>query len=105
MRLFTSILGWTTDSFADKIPRLVNGRNGFIKTLPEIKKHDLGIMVHSRRISQIPWEGVIVKKIIILLVVAATLFFVAGCGPGQPFEIEGKHIPQYGETTRLLAAR
>jgi len=105
MGLFTSILGWTTDYCADKIPRLVNGRNEFIKILPEIKKHDLGITVHSRRIGQIYWEGVIVKKIIILLVVAATLFFVAGCGPGQPFEIEGKHTPQYEAQTRLLAAR
>ena len=34
------------------------------------------------------------KITVILLVIAAIMFFVAGCGPGQPFEIEGMHTPQ-----------
>lgn len=31
--------------------------------------------------------------IILLIFVAAILFFVTGCGPGQPFEIEGLCAP------------
>jgi len=65
----------------------------------------MGITVYSRRINQIPWEGDIVKTAIILLVVASILFLVAGCGPGQPFEIEGTHTPQPEATTQLFAAR
>jgi len=34
------------------------------------------------------------KTVIMIFVVAFILFFVAGCGPGQPFEIEGRHAPQ-----------
>lgn len=65
----------------------------------------IGITVHSRRISQIPQEGDIVKTIIILFVVAAMLFFVVGCGPGEPFEIEGMHTPQSEPAAYVMAAR
>jgi hypothetical protein len=40
-----------------------------------------------RRITQKFLEGDIVKRAVILFVIAAIMFFVAGCGPGQPFEI------------------
>jgi len=45
-----------------------------------------------------------VKTIIILLVAAAILFFVAGCGPGQPFEIEGMHTPQSESAAHVVAS-
>ena len=35
----------------------------------------------------------VVGTTILLIFVAAILFFVAGCGPGQPFEIEGLFTP------------
>lgn len=35
----------------------------------------------------------VVRTTILLISVAAILFFVAGCGPGQPFEIEGLFTP------------
>ncbi|MHC4229107.1 MAG: hypothetical protein ACYSW0_16900 [Planctomycetota bacterium] len=40
-----------------------------------------------------------------LLVVAAVLFFVAGCGPGQPFEIEGLHAQDSTTPAQVAAAR
>jgi len=46
-----------------------------------------------------------VKTTVILLVIAATLFFVAGCGPGEPFEIEGMHIPQTEAASHVVAAK
>jgi len=46
-----------------------------------------------------------VKTTIILLVVAAILFLAAGCGPGQPFEIESKNTPQSTVSTHVLAAK
>ena len=45
------------------------------------------------------------KTTIILLVVAAILFLVAGCGPGQPFEIEGMHTPQSESPAHVVAAK
>ena len=45
------------------------------------------------------------KTTIILFVVAAILFLVAGCGPGQPFEIEGMHTPQSESPAYVVAAR
>ncbi len=45
------------------------------------------------------------KITIILVVVGAILFFVAGCGPGEPFEIEGMHTPQSASSTHVVAAR
>lgn len=45
------------------------------------------------------------KTTIILLVVVSILFFVAGCGPGQPFEIEGMHTPQSESSAHVVAAR
>ena len=45
------------------------------------------------------------KTTIILLVVAAILFLVAGCGPGQPFEIEGMHMPQSESPAHVVAAK
>jgi hypothetical protein len=50
-------------------------------------------------------EGDIVKITIILLVVSAILIFVTGCGPGQPFEIEGMHAPQSEQPAHVVAAR
>jgi hypothetical protein len=50
-------------------------------------------------------EGNIVKTTIMLIVVAVILFFVAGCGPGQPFEIESLHTPQSVAPTHVVAAR
>lgn len=44
------------------------------------------------------------KIIIILLVIAANIFFVAGCGPGQPFEIEGMYIHQSESPADIVAA-
>ncbi len=35
----------------------------------------------------------VVRTTIFLIFVAAILFFVTGCGPGQPFEIEGLFTP------------
>jgi len=43
------------------------------------------------------------KKMISLILVAVIIFFVAGCGPGQPFEIESQHTPQ-AETSVCIAA-
>ncbi|MBN2182044.1 MAG: hypothetical protein JW715_09020 [Sedimentisphaerales bacterium] len=34
------------------------------------------------------------KTVIMVLVIAFVVVFIAGCGPGQPFEIEGRHTPQ-----------
>lgn len=42
------------------------------------------------------------RMTITLLVVAAALFFVAGCGPGQPFEIEDLYT--HGSTTPAQVA-
>ena len=35
----------------------------------------------------------IAKMTLLLIIVAAILFFVTGCGPGQPFEIESLLTP------------
>jgi len=35
----------------------------------------------------------VVRTTILLIVVVAILFLVNGCGPGQPFEIEGLFTP------------
>lgn len=45
------------------------------------------------------------KTTIILFVIAAIMFFVAGCGPGEPFEIEGMHTPQSESPEHVVAAR
>jgi hypothetical protein len=45
-----------------------------------------------------------VRDFLYLVAVAAILFFVAGCGPGEPFEIEGRHTPQSAAPTQVLAA-
>jgi len=45
------------------------------------------------------------KKMITLIVLAAIIFFVAGCGPGQPFEIESLHTPHSVTATHVVAAR
>jgi hypothetical protein len=49
-------------------------------------------------------EGEIVKRTVILFVIAAIMFFVAGCGPGQPFEISGTHTPQSESPVHIVAA-
>jgi len=43
------------------------------------------------------------KAMITLIIIAVILFFVAGCGPGQPFEIESSTTAQGG--TMLADAR
>jgi hypothetical protein len=50
-------------------------------------------------------ERYIVKTTVLLAAVAAILFFVAGCGPGEPFEIEGLHTPQSAASAQVAAAR
>jgi predicted small lipoprotein YifL len=45
------------------------------------------------------------KTTIILFVIAAIIFLLAGCGPGQPFEIEGMHTPQSESSAHVVAAR
>ena len=50
-------------------------------------------------------EGDIVKITIILFVIAAIMFFVAGCGPGQPFEIEDMYTSQTDLPVHVVAAR
>ncbi|MEK7994989.1 MAG: hypothetical protein AAB403_14380 [Planctomycetota bacterium] len=50
-------------------------------------------------------EGNIVRTAIMLVVVSAILLFVAGCGPGEPFEIEGMHNSQSPASTQVAAAR
>jgi len=40
-----------------------------------------------------------------MLVMAAIVFLLAGCGPGQPFEIEGMHTPQSESAAYVVAAR
>jgi len=45
------------------------------------------------------------KTMIMLIVVAAILFVVSGCGPGEPFEIESLHTPQSAAATVASAAR
>ena len=45
------------------------------------------------------------RMTITLLVVAAVLFFVAGCGPGQPFEIEGLRAQDSTTPAQVAAAR
>ena len=45
-------------------------------------------------------EGDIVERTVISFVIAAIMFLVAGCGPGQPFEIEEAESPAH-----IVAAR
>jgi len=45
------------------------------------------------------------KSFVILVVVAAIICFVAGCGPGQPFEIEEHLSSQTGAQIQVSAAR
>ncbi len=40
--------------------------------------------------------------IALLIIVAAFVLFVQGCGPGQPFEIESRNAP--GPTSTVVAA-
>ena len=65
----------------------------------------IGITVHSRRISQMSLEGDIVERTVISFVIAAIMFFVAGCGPGQPFEIESMRTPQSESPAHIVVAR
>jgi len=44
------------------------------------------------------------KMTIALILITAILFFVAGCGRGQPFEIETTHAPQSTVTTQIASA-
>jgi len=47
----------------------------------------------------------IMKTTILLMVIAAILFLVAGCGPGQPFEIESLDTPQPTTAALVSTAR
>lgn len=49
-------------------------------------------------------QGNIVKTTVVLVAISAILLFVAGCGPGEPFEIEGLHTPQ-ATTTQVATAK
>ncbi len=44
------------------------------------------------------------KTTITLIVAAVILFFVTGCGPGHPFELESLHTPQHAAATHIVAA-
>lgn len=44
------------------------------------------------------------KTMITIILITAILFFVAGCGRGQPFEIETTHAPQSTVTTQVASA-
>jgi hypothetical protein len=46
-----------------------------------------------------------VKTTAILAFILAILLFVTGCGPGEPFEIEGLHIPQSAAPTQVAAVK
>jgi hypothetical protein len=50
-------------------------------------------------------EGDIVERTVISFVIAAIMFFVAGCGPGQPFEIEDTYTSQAESPAHIVAAR
>ncbi|MHC4542575.1 MAG: hypothetical protein ACYTEK_16100 [Planctomycetota bacterium] len=43
------------------------------------------------------------KTTFVLVVTSAILVFVTGCGPGEPFEIEGLHSPQSTASTQVAA--
>ncbi|MHC4489234.1 MAG: hypothetical protein ACYS9C_07050 [Planctomycetota bacterium] len=45
------------------------------------------------------------KTMIMLIVVAVILCCIAGCGPGQPFEIESLHTPPPTTPTHVVAVR
>ncbi|UCC96886.1 MAG: hypothetical protein JSW66_13695 [Phycisphaerales bacterium] len=45
------------------------------------------------------------KTTFVMVVMSAFLLFITGCGPGEPFEIEGLHIPQSAASTQVAAAK
>ena len=45
------------------------------------------------------------RTVIMLILIAIIMFFVAGCGPGQPFEIEGQLTPQTATSTHVVAVK
>ncbi|MBN1973167.1 MAG: hypothetical protein JW787_05980 [Sedimentisphaerales bacterium] len=45
------------------------------------------------------------KSFVILVVLAAIICFLAGCGPGQPFEIEERLTSQTEAQIHVSAAR
>jgi len=49
-------------------------------------------------------KGQNMKSTIALILLAVVLLFVAGCGPGQPFEIEGRQAPESAGTTQVASA-
>ena len=49
-------------------------------------------------------KGWIMKTPIAVILVAVILFFVAGCGPGQPLEIESTQTPQSAVTAQVASA-
>jgi hypothetical protein len=52
-----------------------------------------GVTVFSWRKGRMFLGRNVVKTTILLILIVAILFFVTGCGPGQPFEIEGLFAP------------
>jgi len=59
----------------------------------------------ARKIISNILEGDIVKTTTMMIVIAAILFFIAGCGPGEPFEIESQHTPEPATPTHVVAAK
>ena len=49
--------------------------------------------------------GKIMKKYILLVIFTAIFFFVTGCGPGQPFEIEERQVSQSDTQIQVTEVR
>ncbi len=45
------------------------------------------------------------RMVIMLILIAIIMIFIAGCGPGQPFEIEGRLTSQTATPAHIIAVR
>lgn len=45
------------------------------------------------------------RLIMLWIIFAVMIFFVVSCGPGQPFEIEGRNTTQSETPTQIAAVR
>ena len=45
------------------------------------------------------------RKVILIVLFAVIFFVVAGCGPGQPFEIESRNAPNSETPIQVAAIR